>query len=135
MPLEEPYSAAEIATNQAALGAAIVQEAQKEAIGGPDWDVTRYSGSGVGAERTESDAGAIEASIYRKQLSALEHALAGVDAPDAFWRLVVVDAQDVTLQIGDELVSQADSDLLFAVKSLDQKYGVQVGELDKLPAT
>jgi hypothetical protein len=130
MPLESPYSAEEIAASQAALRAALLQEAQKEAVGGPLWDVTRHSGNGVTEATTESDEGTIEAAIYRVTLSALEQALAGAGAPDAFWRLIVVDAQEVALQIGDELASQADATLSFTIKTLDQKYGALVGELE-----
>ena len=130
MPLEAPYSAAEVAASQAGLAAALLQEAQKEAVGGADWDVTRHSGNGVSGPTTESDEGTIQASIYRVKLSDLARALAGADAPDAIWRLIVQDAQGVALQIGDTLTSQAASRFVFTIRSLDQKYGVLVGELE-----
>lgn len=133
MPLEAPYSDAEIAASQAGLRDAILQEAQKEAIGGTAWDVTRFSGNGITASTTESDAGTIQASIYRVKLSALERALAGADAPDAIWRFVAEVNQVVTPQIGDTLTSQADAALIFTIATLDAKYGVLVGELAPQP--
>jgi hypothetical protein len=133
MPLEAPYSAAEVAAIQAGMRDAILQEAQTAAIGGAAWTVIAANGNGVTAPTTPTTLGTIQASIYEKRLSPLARALAGADVPDSFWRLIVINAQSVALRIGQELASQAQPALRFTIKTLDQKYGVSLGELEAVP--
>lgn len=141
MPLEQPFSAAEIAANQAAMQAAILQEAQIGAVGGATWTIERSEDDEDGS--AAAAIGTLQASIYRVRLSAEARALAGADAPDAIWRLVAQDGQMTIntsatdpatrkLWIGDVLTSQVDSRLRFQVTTLDLEYGVLVGELEAI---
>lgn len=91
-------------------------------VGGPVWRVSRAgAGDGitapVGAPRP---AGTITAAIYRAQTPVSRRAQAGTPVPEAPWHMTI---QTGSVQIGDQVTSQADARWVFRVTELPDQPG------------
>lgn len=122
-----------IASVQHAARDAAISAARTFGFGGSTWDVDRPLG-GTTAARTLIDAGTLHALAFRQRPGALTIAGGGTPVLGDVWRLIVLGAEDALsgiLRPGDRITSQADSDYIFTVASIEPWYDYFRCELER----
>ena len=84
-----------------AIAASVLAALPKLTVGGPTWDVTRETGSGVIADPSSASAGTVTAYIVPNAVPDIRQARIGVGIYDSDWLLLA--RADVVLYAGDVL--------------------------------